>query len=54
MLSFYMLTFFFLVYFNKKRGKIRKIQKTVFVYIDTYVPWMAFETKFLNFASLVT
>ena len=27
--------------------KIRKIQKQyVFVYIGTYVPWMAIETKF--------
>ena len=38
----------------KKKGKIRKIQKLcVFVYIGTYVPWMAFKTKYFNFVSLV-
>ena len=42
----------FAFFLNKK--KIRIIQKLyVFVYIGTYVPWMAFETKFLNFVSLV-
>ena len=40
--------------FIKKKWKIRKIQKQcVFVYIGTCVPWMAIETKFLNFVSFV-
>ena len=44
--------FFFEVFLIKK---IKKIQKQyVFVYIGTCVPWMAFETKFLNFVSFVS
>ena len=35
------------VFHKNKNWKIRKIQKQcVFVYIGTYVPWMAIETEF--------
>ena len=38
-----------------KKGKIyEKYKNSVYVYTGTYVPWMAFETKFLNFASHLT
>ena len=50
-LCFVLSFFFFLII---KKGNFRKIQKQcVFVYTSTYVPWMAFETEFLNFVSLV-
>ena len=39
----------------KKKMENQKNTKTVcFVYIGTCVPWMAIETIFLNFVSLVT
>ena len=39
---------------KKKKKKIEKYKNIVcFVYIGTCVSWMAFETKFLNFVSLV-
>ena len=44
-------------YKNKKLKKIKKSEKyknsVCFVYIGTCVPWMAIETKFLNFVSFV-
>ena len=46
---------FCFVYYKKKKKKSEKYKKQcVFVYIGTCVPWMAIETKFLNFVSLVT
>ena len=42
--------------FQTKKRKIRKKKKyknSVFVYVGTCVPWMAIETKFLNFVYLV-
>ena len=51
---------FILFFFQNKKRKIRKIyiyiyiqKQCVFVYVGTYVPLMAIETKFLNFVSLV-
>ena len=54
--SLYAFFLFCLKIKNKnKNWKIRKIQKQcVFVYVGTYVPLVAIETKFLNFVSLVT
>ena len=44
---FSVLVYFFYIKIKKKIWKIRKIQKQcVFIYIGTYVPWMAIETKF--------
>ena len=52
--SFMFLFWLFLVllylFFIKKNLKNKK---TCVVYIGTCVPWMAFETNFLNFVSLV-
>ena len=38
---------------RKIRKKKKKKKKSVFVYVGTCVPWMAIETKFLNFVYLV-
>ena len=52
--SLFVFALFLVFLINKKKGKIRKIQKQcVFVYTSTCVPQMAFETKFPNFISLV-
>ena len=45
----YLLFINFFILKNQKNTKI-----VCDVYIGTCVPWMAFETKFLNFVSLVT
>ena len=43
----------FLSFLNKKGGNFEKYKHRVFVYIGTCVPWMIFETKFVNFVSLI-
>ena len=42
-----LLCFVFHIKIKKKIEKLEKYKNSVcFVYIDTYVPWMAIETKF--------
>ena len=53
----FFILFFYCFQEKKKKKKKKKIEKykniVCFVYIGTCIPWMAFETKFLNFVSLV-
>ena len=47
MFLFVYFQFFFILLFIKKNEKLEKYKNSVcFVYIGTYVPWMAIETKF--------
>ena len=53
-LLFLVLLYFFSIKIKNKILKNQKNTKIVcVVYIGACVPWMAFETKFLNFVSLV-
>ena len=48
------LIFILFCFQNKnKKEKSENIKTVYFVYIGTCVPWMAIETNFLNFVSLV-
>ena len=39
---------------NKTKQKQKKQKQFVYMYTSTCEPWMTFETKFLNFVSVVT
>ena len=53
----YSILFISFIAFKKRKREKKKFEKykntVCFVYIGTCVPWMAFETKFLHFVSLV-